>query len=128
VGGSSRDYAQLVEAEDTLTVMAGLREVIQTRGVFCSLYSDRASHFFVTPKGSRKVDWNRLMQVGRALQALGVKMIQAYSPQARGREAAQRPNRGWPKEEVGRVQASERSRLGQTDATSPGELSGIGNG
>src|SRR5450432_4283685 len=62
-------YAQLVEAEDTLTVMAGLREVIQTQGVFCSLYSDRASHFFVTPKGSRKVDSNRLTQVGRALQA-----------------------------------------------------------
>ena len=78
-------YAQLVEAEDTLTVMAALREVIQTRGVFCALYSDRASHFFVTPKGSQKVDPNRLTQVGRALQTLGVKMIPAYSPQARGR-------------------------------------------
>ena len=78
-------YAQLVESEDTLTVMAALREVIQTRGVFCSLYSDRASHFFVTPKGSQKVDPNRLTQVGRALQSLGVKMIPAYSPQARGR-------------------------------------------
>jgi transposase len=78
-------YAQLVEAEDTLTVLAALREVIQTRGVFCSLYSDRASHFFVTPKGSRKVDSIRLTQVGRALQTLGVKMLAAYSPQARGR-------------------------------------------
>jgi transposase len=78
-------YAQLVEAEDTRTVMAGLREVMQTRGVFCSLYSDRASHFFVTPKGSQKVDPTRLTQVGRALQTLGVKMIAAYSPQARGR-------------------------------------------
>jgi transposase len=78
-------YAQLVEAEDTRTVMAALREVIQTRGVFCSLYSDRASHFFVTPKGSQKVDPNRLTQVGRALSELGIKMIPAYSPQARGR-------------------------------------------
>jgi transposase len=78
-------YAQLVEAECTLTVMAALREVIQTRGVFCSLYSDRATHFFVTPKGSEKVDGSRMTQVGRALQALGVKMIPAYSPQARGR-------------------------------------------
>ena len=78
-------YAQLVEAEDTRSVMAALREVIQTRGVFCSLYSDRASHFFVTAKGSQKVDPSRLTQVGRALQNLGVKMIPAYSPQARGR-------------------------------------------
>jgi hypothetical protein len=78
-------YAQLVEAECTITVMAALQEVIQRRGVFCSLYSDRATHFFVTPKGSEKVDASRLTQVGRALQALGVKMIPAYSPQARGR-------------------------------------------
>lgn len=78
-------YAQLVEAECTRTVMAALQEVIQSRGVFCSLYSDRASHFFVTPQGSEKVDGTRPTQVGRALQTLGVKMIPAYSPQARGR-------------------------------------------
>jgi transposase len=78
-------YAQLVEAESTRTVMAALREVIETKGVFCSLYSDRAGHFFVTPKEGSRVDPNRLTQVGRALQELGVKMIPAYSPQARGR-------------------------------------------
>jgi transposase len=78
-------YAQLVEAESTRTVMAALRDVIERKGVFCSLYSDRAGHFFVTPKEGSKVDPNRLTQVGRALQELGVKMIPAYSPQARGR-------------------------------------------
>jgi hypothetical protein len=78
-------YAQLVEAESTQTVMAALREVIQTRGLFCSLYSDRAGHFFVTPKRGERVDASRPTQVGRALQELGVKMIPAYSPQARGR-------------------------------------------
>lgn len=78
-------YAQLVEAESTQTVMAALREVIQTRGLFCSLYSDRAGHFFVTPKRGERVDSSRPTQVGRALQELGVKMIPAYSPQARGR-------------------------------------------
>ena len=78
-------YAQLVEAEGTRSVMAGLREVIETRGVFCSLYSDRAGHFFVTPKGHGSVDKTRLTQVGRALSELGIKMIAAYSPQARGR-------------------------------------------
>jgi len=78
-------YAQLVEEEATATVMAALREVIERRGLFCALYSDRGSHFWITPKGSSKVDPHRLTQVGRALRDLGVRMIPAYSPQARGR-------------------------------------------
>jgi len=78
-------YAQLVEEESTRTVMAGLREVIEIQGLFCSLYSDRGSHFFVTPKAGEKVDKQRLTQVGRAMKELGVQMIAAYSPQARGR-------------------------------------------
>ena len=78
-------YAQLVEEESTLTVMAGLKEVIERKGVFCALYSDRGSHFWLTPKVGGKVDRHRLTQVGRALRELGVQMIPAYSPQARGR-------------------------------------------
>jgi len=78
-------YAQLVEEESTRTVLAGLREVIKEKGVFCALYSDRASHFFLTPKADEPVDHRRLTQVGRALRQLGIQMIPAYSPQARGR-------------------------------------------
>ena len=78
-------YAQLVEEESTRTVMAGLWVVIDTKGVFCSLYSDRGSHFFLTRKEGEKVDKDRLTQVGRAMKELGVNMIAAYSPQARGR-------------------------------------------
>jgi len=78
-------YAQLVEEEATRTVMAALREVIEAEGVFCALYSDRASHFFLTPKADEPVDHTRLTQVGRALRQLGMQMIPAYSPQARGR-------------------------------------------
>ena len=78
-------YAQLVEEESTRTVMAGLREVIEAKGLFCALYGDRGSHFFVTSKAGEKVDKHRLTQVGRALKELGVQMIPAYSPQARGR-------------------------------------------
>src|SRR5665811_48322 len=78
-------YAQLVEEESTATVMAGLREVIERQGLFCALYSDRGSHFWLTPKAGGKVDPHRLTQVGRALRELGVRMIPAYSPQARGR-------------------------------------------
>src|SRR6202451_3310923 len=76
---------QLVEAESTRSMLSALREVVKTRGVFCSLYSDRAAHFFVTPRAGEKVDKTRLTQVGRALHELGIKMIPAYSPQARGR-------------------------------------------
>lgn len=78
-------YAQLVDEESTKTVMAALREVIERRGLFCSLYSDRASHFFTTPKAGDVVDRQRLTQVGRALAELNIEMIAAYSPQARGR-------------------------------------------
>jgi hypothetical protein len=59
--------------------------VIEQEGVFCALYSDRASHFFWTPRAGAKVDPQRPTQVGRALQELGIRMIPAYSPQARGR-------------------------------------------
>jgi hypothetical protein len=78
-------YAQLVEEESTRTVLQALREVVEQQGVFCALYSDRASHFFETPKAGAKVDPYRVTQVGRALRELGIRMIPAYSPQARGR-------------------------------------------
>src|SRR6201997_1312011 len=78
-------YAQLVDEESTTTVMAAVREVIERKGLFCALYSDRGSHFWLTPKAGAKVDPHRLTHVGRALRDLGVQMIPAYSPQARGR-------------------------------------------
>src|SRR5712692_6314209 len=78
-------YAQLVEEESTGTVMAALQEVVERKGLFCALYSDRGSHFWLTPKAGEAVDPHRLTQVGRALRELGIGMIPAYSPQARGR-------------------------------------------
>src|ERR1700693_3525343 len=78
-------YAQLVEEESSTTVLAGLQEVIERKGIFCALYSDRGSHFWLTPKAGESVDHHRLTQVGRAMRELGVRMIPAYSPQARGR-------------------------------------------
>jgi len=78
-------YAQLVEEESTRTVMGALWEVIENKGAFCALYSDRASHFFLTPKAGEPVDRQRLTQVGRALSDLRIEMIPSYSPQARGR-------------------------------------------
>ncbi len=68
-------YAQLVEEESTATVMAALRAVIEARGLFCALYSDRGSHFWLTPKAGGRVDRERLTQVGRALGELRIEMI-----------------------------------------------------
>jgi transposase len=78
-------YAQLVNQESTATVMAGLKEVVEEKGVFCSLYSDRGSHFFYTPTAGGPPDRSRKTQIARALEQLGIEAIPANSPQARGR-------------------------------------------
>ena len=78
-------YGRFVEEENTETVMAGLCSVVERQGVFCALYSDRASHFFHTPQGATKPDRSVRTQVGRALEQLGIEAIPAGSPQARGR-------------------------------------------
>ncbi len=96
--------AQLVDEESTRSCMEGIRQVVETKGIFCSLYSDRASHFWVTPKAGEPVDKQALTQVGRALRELGIRMIPAYSPQARGR--SERAFRTWQ----GRLPQELRSR------------------
>jgi transposase len=77
--------AFLVDEEGTASSFQGLREVVDKHGLFCSLYSDRGSHYFVTPEAGGKVSKTVLTQVGRALRQLGIEHIAAYSPQARGR-------------------------------------------
>lgn len=77
--------AFLVDQEGTLSSMRGIRETIEGNGLFCSLYTDRGSHYWSTPEAGGKVDKNHLTQVGRALKQLGIRHIAAYSPQARGR-------------------------------------------
>ena len=78
-------YAQLVEQEGTLTVMAALAGVVREKGLFCSLYTDRGSHFFHTPKAGGAVDKSQLTEIGRALAQLGIEHIPSYCPQGRGR-------------------------------------------
>jgi hypothetical protein len=77
--------AFLVEEEGTASTFCGLLEVFVAHGLPCSLYSDRGSHYFYTDKAGEAVDKDRLTQVGRALDRLGVEHIPAYSPEARGR-------------------------------------------
>lgn len=85
--------AYLTPQESTASCMHVLRHVVNSQGVFCSIYSDRAGHFFHTPQAGKKVDLSNLTQIGRALHELNIEMIPAYSPQARGR--SERNFRTW---------------------------------
>jgi transposase len=75
----------LVDQEGTASSLRGVRDVVAKRGLFCSLYTDRGSHYFFTPEGGGRVSRTVLTQFGRALKQLGIEHIAAYSPQARGR-------------------------------------------
>jgi transposase len=77
--------AFFVEEEGTMSSFQGLREVIETQGLFSSLYTDRGTHYWYTEDAGGRVDKTRPTQVHRALQQLGITLIPAYSPEARGR-------------------------------------------
>jgi transposase len=77
--------AFLVEEEGTASTLRGLAETFAAKGLPSSLYTDRGSHYFHTPKAGGPVDKEHLTQVGRALDRLGIEHIPAYSPEARGR-------------------------------------------
>ena len=74
-----------VQQEGTASSFQGVKAVIESRGLFCSIYSDRGSHYWNTPKAGGKVDKANPTQFGRAMNQLGIEMIAAYSPEARGR-------------------------------------------
>ena len=77
--------AFFVAEEGTMSSFQGGSEAIRAKGLFCSLYADRASHYWNTPEAGGKVDKDTPTQVGRALAQLGIELIPAYSPEARGR-------------------------------------------
>ena len=83
---TSEIYSALfVEEEGTLSTFSALDEVVSENGLFCALYADRGSHYWHTSEAGGKVDKGNPTQVGRALAQLGIELIAAYSPEARGR-------------------------------------------
>lgn len=83
---TNEHYSMFFCAEEgTASSFQGVKEVIEKRGLFCSFYSDRGSHYWHTPEAGGKVDKGNLTQFGRAMAHLGITMIAAYSPEARGR-------------------------------------------
>lgn len=81
--------ALFVEAETTEAYMALLRIVLAKYGIPLSTYSDHDSVFFVNNPKERELamDTGRRLetQFGRAMRELGVRLIPASSPQAKGR-------------------------------------------
>ncbi|MDR0218267.1 MAG: ISNCY family transposase [Enterobacteriaceae bacterium] len=83
---TNEHYSMFFVAEEgTASSLQGVKDVIASRGLFSSFYSDRGSHYWYTPEAGGKVDKRNPTQFGRAMQRLGIEMIAAYSPQARGR-------------------------------------------
>ncbi len=62
-----------------------LETIAAAHGLFSALYTDRGSHYFLTPKAGDKVDKRQPTQVGQALARLGIRHIPSYSPEGRGR-------------------------------------------
>jgi hypothetical protein len=90
--------------EGTASSFHGLGQTIARYGLFASLYSDRGSHYFLTPVAGGKVDKQQLTEVGRALKQLGIEHIAAYSPEARGRsERAFQTHQGRLPQELARA-------------------------
>jgi len=73
------------DQEGTASSFQGVHDVILKKGLFSSIYTDRGSHYWFTPEEGGKVSKIQLTQFGRAMQQLGIMMIPAYSPEARGR-------------------------------------------
>ena len=82
---NEHDSMFFCEEEGTWSSFRGIREVLVAKGVFCSLYTDRGSHYWHTPVAGGQVDKRTPTQFGRAMAQLGIELIPAYSPQARGR-------------------------------------------
>jgi len=77
--------AKFVRQEGTFTCLALIRELVEQRGTFNALYTDRAMHFVYTPKAGEPPDRSHKSQIERILDDLGIELIAAHSPEARGR-------------------------------------------
>jgi transposase-like protein len=81
-------YARFYEYEGTLPAMDGFKRYIRLYGLPQSVYLDRHSTYKVTAKQTIEEELNDIQPMShfeKSLAALGVTVIHAYSPQAKGR-------------------------------------------
>jgi Transposase and inactivated derivatives len=81
-------WAHFVESETTWAYLDLMREVFSSHGLPLSLYSDRHT-IFHSPREPSVLEqlYNQkpFTQFGRAMHQLGISIIKAYSPEAKGR-------------------------------------------
>ena len=75
----------LCETEGARSSLAGVRQVIERHGLFCSLRTDRALHYVPACKPAAKPDHVKHTQFGRAMNPLGIKSAPTRSAQVRAR-------------------------------------------
>ncbi len=82
-------YAAFFPKDTLFANMQVIRRLIEIKGLFMSLYVDKASHFKTTRHGgihyNINPEQNEETQIERALEELGINIIPANSPQAKGR-------------------------------------------
>jgi transposase len=81
-------WAHFEEAETTWSYLDLMGEVFKTHGLPLSLYSDRHSIFHTTREPTIIEQLNAvvpLTQFARAMDELGIRIIKAWTPQAKGR-------------------------------------------
>lgn len=81
-------FAKFFQNDGTLPNMDAMKTVTETRGIAAAFYVDRASHFKTTRHESIHVQLTGKYdetQIHRALTEIGVTLILALSPQAKGR-------------------------------------------
>lgn len=80
--------ARLFPSDGTLENLAVVREIVRRYGIPAGLYLDRSGKYFPQEKAEREASERgreALTQFGRAMRELGIRMIKAHSPQAKGR-------------------------------------------
>jgi hypothetical protein len=82
-------YAQFLPKDTVFANMHVIRRFVEIKGLFMSLYVDKASHFKTTRHGGLhynvSAEQDEETQIERALDELGINVIPANSPQAKGR-------------------------------------------
>lgn len=81
-------YARFFPKDTVFANMHVIRRFIEMKGLFMSLYVDKASHFKTTRHGGLHYSVNQEhddTQIERALKELDITIIPANSPQAKGR-------------------------------------------
>lgn len=85
---TSEHYSMILcDREGTWSSLAGVREVLERKGFFCSLYTDRAAHYRRRGKAaaSNGPDVSGLTQFGRAMRHLGIELTATRSSQVGAR-------------------------------------------